>query len=320
MSCKSCNAVYPIVRGIPRFVSGQISSAENLRTGERFAESWGEFSRIDPRYWEQFFDWIAPVNPDYVKGKTVLEAGCGKGRHAKIMSEASADQVFCVDIGDAVEVAYRNAGTLPGVNIVQADIMALPFKPVFDYAFSVGVLHHMESPASGFSSMVSKLKPQGSASVWVYGKENNWWIVNLVNPIRTTITSRLPKSMVKAISWILAFPVLWAAKFLAFWAELQKKASWLPDFFYQDYLSYIARFDYTEVFNIVFDHLIAPVAYYLPKAEVEKWYRGAGFSSFKLRWHNKNSWSGFGTYAEVKTSPLEVTQPEPSITSCHHHR
>jgi hypothetical protein len=45
----------------------------------------------------------------------------------------------------------------------------------------VGVLHHLPDPGAGFKSLVSKVKPGGHVSAWIYGAENNGWIDNAVN-------------------------------------------------------------------------------------------------------------------------------------------
>lgn len=297
LTCKFCLARFEISKGIPRLVDPQLSSSTDMNTGERFAEAWREFSRLDKRYKQQFFDWIFPVDPDYLQDKMVLEAGVGKGRHAQIVAESGAKMVFGIDIGNAVDVAYENVGQLPKLHLIQADIRKLPFNNIFDFAFSVGVLHHMDDPQAGFSSVVDCLRRDGSLCIWVYGKENNWWITNMVSPLREAFTSNLPVEVLKLISTTLSVPVFLGSKAVARpYSKLRKVAGFLPEFFYESYLSYIASFDFTEINHIVFDHLTAPVAYYIPKRDVLNWFQDAGFSSPLVRWHNKNSWTGFASH------------------------
>ena len=69
----------------------------------------------------------------------------------------------------------------------------------FDYAFSVGVLHHLPDPRGGFLSLASKVKPGGHISAWIYGAENNEWITRWVNPVREKITSRIDRRALLAI-------------------------------------------------------------------------------------------------------------------------
>ena len=305
LTCLSCTKQYSIRRGIPRMIDEDLSSATDLNTGDRFGDAWKEFPRLDYGYNQQFFDWIYPVDSDYFKGKVVLEAGCGKGRHAKIAVESQSQMVFAIDIGDAIEVAFQNVGHLPNLHLIQADIRQLPFKKIFDFAFSVGVLHHMDDPQAGFTSLVNCLKDDGSVSIWVYGKENNWWITNLVSPLREAFSSKLDTTSLKILSTTLSIIVYLTAKlFVLPYANIRKTANWLPELFYESYLSYIGRFDFTEINHITFDHLIAPVAFYIPKHEVLDWFQSVGFSSPLLRWHNKNSWSGFAS--NVKSNKQQM--------------
>ncbi len=296
LRCTSCSREYKIVRGVPRFVDENESSPTDIRTGASFAEAWKRFPMMDERYRKQFFDWVFPVDADFLKGKVVLECGCGKGRHAKLLQEAGVKAIYAVDIGEAIDIAYQNVGFQPGVHLVQADIERLPFRRDFDFAFSVGVLHHMESPLSGFQSMSSKVKPTGSIVAWVYGRENNWWLIAIVNPIRELITSKMPSSLLLSLSAAIALPLVLYCKLVARpWMNLKKRHNWVPPLYYGEYLSYIAQFGFTELHHIVFDHLIAPVAYYVPRAYFASWFKEAGWTDSVIRWHNRNSWSGFSS-------------------------
>jgi hypothetical protein len=47
----------------------------------------------------------------------------------------------------------------------------------------------------------------------------------------------------------------------------------------------------------VFDHLVAPVAFYLSRQEFEAWFQHSGLSNVQISWRNQNSWRGFGRRA-----------------------
>ncbi len=296
LKCTKCASTFPILRGVPRFVDATQSSAGDIETGQSFADAWKKFPFMDDRYRRQFFDWVFPVDEEFVKDKLVLECGCGKGRHASLLMEAGARAIFAVDIGEAIDVAYANVGHLPGVHLVQADIERLPFNADFDFAFSVGVLHHMVSPISGFLSMSKKVNESGSIVAWVYGRENNWWLISIVNPIRERITSKMPSNLLLILSAMLAWPLLIYCKLVAApWAALKEKFPLTPPLYYGEYLSYIARFDFREIHHITFDHLIAPVANYVARGYFASWFDEAGWPDSVIRWHNRNSWTGFSS-------------------------
>jgi hypothetical protein len=64
--------------------------------------------------------------------------------------------------------------------------------------------------------------------------------------------------------------------------------------FYNDYLNYISRFNWREQHLIVFDHLVAPTAFYISREEFADWWRDVGAQDVVITWHNQNSWRGFG--------------------------
>jgi hypothetical protein len=64
--------------------------------------------------------------------------------------------------------------------------------------------------------------------------------------------------------------------------------------FYNDYLNAIAGFGWREQHTIVFDHLVAPTAFYISREEFAAWWPGVGAQNVTISWHNRNSWRGFG--------------------------
>ncbi len=131
---------------------------------------------------------MAPATPETFRARVVVEGGCGKGRHTRLVARYGARAVIGVDLSDAVDVAFANTGGESNVHIVQADLRALPLRPgTCDVAFSVGVLHHMPDPFEGFRSLAGAVRPGGTISVWVYGAENNIWISEVVSPLRRAV-------------------------------------------------------------------------------------------------------------------------------------
>ncbi len=294
LACVACDRRFPIVRGIPRFASLNEVDAEKKATAENFGWSWQEFSHEDEKYDEQFLGWIAPVKPDFFKDKLVLEGGCGKGRHTLRAAKWGARDVVAVDLSEAVEVAFASTRGLENAHVIQADIYRLPLRQVFDYAFSVGVLHHLPDPRAGFRSLVSRVKPGGYASAWVYGAENNRWITSVVNPLRVHFTSRInPRALLQLSK--LPTALLYVTSKLIY-APLSKVGNGdaARRLFYGDYMVTFSQFGWREQHCVVFDHLVAPTAYYLTRAEFEAWWVDVHATDVEIGWHNKNSWRGFG--------------------------
>ena len=262
-------------------------------TAANFGWQWQHFTQEDKRYAEQFLGWIAPVTPEFFRDKVVLEGGCGKGRHTQLAARWGAQDVVGVDLSVAVETAFAATRSMPNVHIVQADIYHLPLARKFDYAFSVGVLHHLPDPRGGFLSLASKVKPGGHLTGWIYGAENNEWIVRFVNPVREQITSRMDRRVLLQLSKIPATWLYLATKLV--YGPLNRNGSSLAKhLFYNDYLKAIAPFGWREQHTIVFDHLVAPTAFYISREEFEEWWRELGATDVTITWHNKNSWRGTG--------------------------
>jgi SAM-dependent methyltransferase len=287
LSCDAGTCVFPVRRGVPILVPGQVD-ARMTETAARFAEEWTRWTELRDYYERQFLGWVAPVSRADFEGRVVFEGGCGKGRHTDLVARFGAKAIVAIDLGESAFVAFHNTRDLPNAHIVLGDLTHPPVKPVFDLAFSVGVVHHLPDPALGAHRVASVLRDGGRLVLWVYGRENNEWIVKYVDPLRHALTSRVPWRPLKMLSSIPA-AAIWAAIRL-FYREgaTGSVAQRLP---YAEYLGSMRGFPFDELQLIVFDQLVTPVAHYLSKAEVAAWFEGPEFSEVALRWHNQMSWT-----------------------------
>jgi len=291
LSCSACPAGFPVVRGIPRFLPAELSS-EKKATAAAFGYEWTHYSELNEQYRAEFLDWIHPLTPEAFRDRVVLDAGCGKGRHAWLSADFGAREVIGIDLSDAVEAAYANTKHHPNVHIVQADIYHLPLLASFDLFYSIGVLHHLPDPKQGFLSLVRHLRPGGRAVIWVYGKEGNWWIEKIVNPLRIHVTSRAPRWVTRALTFLLAVPLYLALKLL--YAPARTRP-WLKKLlFYSGYLCAISNYSFAENLWNIFDHLVAPTAFYHSRAEIEDWFASAGLADVLITQRTNNSWRGTG--------------------------
>src|SRR6266403_4085901 len=191
LECTACRQRFAIRGGVPRFADLALVGEGKQATAENFGWSWQEFSHEDEKYGDELLGWLAPLRPEFFQGKVVLEGGCGKGRHTHRIARWGARDIVAVDLSDAVDLAFEATMGIENAHVIQADIYHLPLREVFDYAFSLGVLHHLPDTRAGFRSLVAKVKPGGHMSAWIYGAENNGWIVRFINPVREYLTSRM---------------------------------------------------------------------------------------------------------------------------------
>ncbi len=173
LTCLSCQAQYPIHAGIPRFVS----AAENY--GENFAFEWQRWGRVqidrfaNHRLSTQRFLDDSRWTPDWLRGKLLLDAGCGAGRFSDVAAAHGA-RVVAVDLSGAVTAARANTQDHGGrVQVIQASLFRLPLrKAAFDGVFCMGVIQHTPDPERVMTALPAFLKPGGSLAYNFY--EIDW--------------------------------------------------------------------------------------------------------------------------------------------------
>lgn len=291
LTCVGCDARYSVRGGIPRMVPDALASDAH-ETAERFGYEWTRFAEIRPEYGSQFRGWIAPVDPAAFAGRVVLDAGCGKGRHLRLVAQCGAREVIGVDLGPAVEIARRNTADLDNVHVVQGDLTRPPLRVAsMDAIYSIGVLHHLGEPVTGFRALASLLAPRGFVVAWLYAREGNGRLLAVLRPVRR-FTRRAPLALVQGLAWSLTLP-LWLGLRSVYAMARTRPAlqGMLP---YSSYLLDLVDFPFREVHSIVFDQLLAPVAHYMSRDEVERCFEESGLAITSLRWHHANSWSASG--------------------------
>jgi len=298
--CAEAGHSYAIRNGIPRLVPDLLEPGQQ-DTAAAFGWEWRHFTELHPEYEEQFIDWIAPLRPDAFRGRRVLDAGCGIGRHAYYAATWGASEVVALDLSDAVETARQNLAGLPNVSVVQGDLLHPPLKTPgdgdagFDIVYSIGVLHHLPDPAAGIRSLARLVKPGGLLVVWVYGHEGNGVVRRTVEPLRR-VTSKLPPSLLRSLVWPIAVMLHGVVK-LAYGPLGGRLAGRrLP---LGEYLASLASFSFRQNYSIVFDQLVAPTTAYVRQEELVEWLQSAGLVDVEVTERNANSWRGRGVRASV---------------------
>src|ERR1700704_281860 len=170
--CLSCKRVYPYVQGIARFVDAQHYAASFGFQWHRYQKT--QLDHDEVRESDRHFRMKTALRPEELKGKLVLDVGCGMGRFAEVVTRWGA-RVVGIDLSAAAEVAAKNLSDREFIAF-QADVFSLPFAPEsFDCIYSMGVLHHTPDCEKAVKVLPQFLKPGGTLAVWLYSGYNKWY-------------------------------------------------------------------------------------------------------------------------------------------------
>lgn len=289
LTCRQCGRVTPVVNGIPRFVQDEDLDAGGAasRTRASFGYEWTHFNDWKPSG-ETFGDYFANFDLDWLNGRTVLDAGCGMGRHARQIAPF-ADTVVAVDFSNAIDEAARNVADQGNVQCVQGDLTRLPVADeAFDLVFSMGVLHHIADTAGTLRGLVRALKPGGRLRLYLYWKRTGLAgaLLSLVSLART-VTVRLPFPLLRILCWLLAVALMAGVVMpyrLMTTLGVDVKDTW-P-------LAIYAKYPFNVLYNDQFDRFSAPIEKRYSEAEVAELLASVGLREVKV--FSRFGWIGDG--------------------------
>lgn len=190
LSCRECGREYPITNGIPRFVPQDNYASSFGYQWNRFRleqlDSFNGTGLSAKRFYSET-DWTN----EWMKGKWVLDAGCGAGRFLDVASTGGGE-VVGIDISNAVDAARANLSGRSNIHFVQASIYELPFRnEAFDGCYCIGVIQHTPDPAKAMRSLPRILKTGGRIVVTIY--ERKRWTPLYSKYLVRHVTKRMSK-------------------------------------------------------------------------------------------------------------------------------
>ena len=262
-----------------------MTNALRDQTIRDFGEQWTSYRTNEGYYGSSdlFADVFGPLlDPAALRGAQIAEIGSGTGRFIRIFLDSGAAAVVAVEPSAAFDVLTAQVSD-PRLTCIRARGDELRLTNALDYAFSIGVLHHIPDPHPVVRAMFAALKPGGKIAIWVYGAEGNSSYLAIAGAARA-ITTRLPHSILAAVVWMLYWP-------LTLWMHLSRFLP-LP---LAGYLRRVfARLTPDKRRLVVYDQLNPAYAKYYRSEEVRRLLERAGFIDVQLYHRHGYSWAAVG--------------------------
>jgi ubiquinone/menaquinone biosynthesis C-methylase UbiE len=188
-------------------------------------------------------------------GAVGADIGCGSGRWALSVAPRVAT-LHCVDPSEsALAVARRTLAGQPHARFHLAGVADLPFQPAsLDFAYSLGVLHHVPDTAAALRSCARVLKPGAPFLVYLYYAFDNqprWYqrLWALSDRVRRLV-ARMPFRARLAVTTLVAgFVYLPLARLALFAERAGRDVSSMPLAYYRHRSFYVMRNDALDRFG-----------------------------------------------------------------------
>tara|TARA_B100001287_G_scaffold116244_1_gene97804 strand:+ start:2361 stop:3269 length:909 start_codon:yes stop_codon:yes gene_type:complete len=274
------------------FQSGIKNENLDKKTVESFGEEWSKFANFNKqeisKIGDEYFD---IVNSNHLnENSIVLDLGCGSGRWTKYLSP-KVKFIEAVDPSDAVLSASQFLSENKNVRVSKSSVDNIPFQNnSFDFAFSLGVLHHIPNTEKALTKVVEKVKINGWVLIYLYYSLDNRGIlykfIFQISCIPRFFISKMPSKIKHILCEIIAFivyvPLITLASIL--------KGVFKNKFYTKIPLSYYVGKSLNVVRNDALDRFGTPLEQRFSKKEIKQMMENSGlgeiiFSNKQPFWH-----------------------------------
>lgn len=287
LSCTACARRYPVVGGVPRL---RLDDGLVAATRDGFAYQWkqrlsGRAERRAVVYGYEigkFMQWFVQVFTPGLRAAQrpgwMLDAGCGSGEKARELAlHFPQHDVVAIDQSNSIGQSALQNADVPNLHFVQANVWHPPFAPEsFQFAMSIGVLHHTPDTLRGFDAIARLVARGGDFMTWLYPlpEEDSFWAGLYRQRDRhfLSMAHHLPHGLTMLLCQLyvaLLFPFV--LRFLKAQYRLNKDR--FP--IYPDRPSLMELY-HSSVF-LSFDNLMPPHQFRHGRPEVRAWYQRTGF-------------------------------------------
>ena len=231
--------------------------------------------------WEDYFH-IFPWNILPKGGGVGADIGCGSGRWAKFVAP-KVKKLYLIDPSiDAIGVAKKNLSQFNNLefSIASADSFSVDDESL-DFAYSLGVLHHIPNTSQSFQSIAKKLKKGAPLLVYLYYSFDNkpafhrylWKFSDLIRIFISGLPSRSKYYISQAIAILVYWPIA-RLGYLLVKLGLDISDVW-PLIYYSNKSFYFMKNDALDRFGTRLEHRFS-------KNEIKSLFLDNGFKDVKF--------------------------------------
>ena len=222
------------------------------------------------------FPWDS-LPPDSIGG----DIGCGSGRWASLVAPRVGHLSLVDASGDALAVARQNLSNAANVSFHQASVDGLPFEEgSLDFAYSLGVLHHVPDTAEAIHSIARVLKPGAPFLIYLYYAFDQrpqwfralWRASDMLRKFVSRMPVRLKNLVCEGIALLVYLPIARAALLLERFGMLPD--SW-PLAYYRNREYYVMRTDALDRFGTRLEQRFS-------RQEIKTMLQSAGFTDIRF--------------------------------------
>ena len=225
-----------------------------------FGNEWDKFDHLNvvekdqKKIYEAYFR-VFPWHKINKRSSIGIDIGCGTGRWAKFVAGKAKELILLDASQQALNVAKKNLANKENIKFLNQSVGDIKLEDnSVDFAYSLGVLHHIPDLKSALIEINRILKSKAPFLVYLYYSFDNKpkfykLVWNLTNPVRYLI-SKLPFKIKFYLTQFIAFFIyLPLARFSKLLKFLKIPNNNIPMWQYADLSYYVMRTDALDRFG-----------------------------------------------------------------------
>ncbi|MEO5891613.1 MAG: class I SAM-dependent methyltransferase [Ferruginibacter sp.] len=177
---------------------------------QSFGDEWLKFHDFSDEIIKECANEYFDILNDQIINKNTyaIDIGCGTGRWTKFLTN-KVGFIEAIDPSNAIFAADKLLGDIENVRLTKASTETIPFADeTFDFAMSIGVLHHIPNTQQAMADCVKKVKKGGYFYCYLYHnlEKMNWWFKAFfrISELIRKVVCRLPPTIKRFVCDMLA--------------------------------------------------------------------------------------------------------------------